>query len=95
MTDSDRIETPRRMRFDWHGTAGKEPHVGDFMRAIPSERTWLVLSIRPVRVRVTRGETSRHALEMLPWPDEIPAGRKVYRFHWNRRERRQPRRLKS
>lgn len=81
------------MRFDWHGTAGKEPRPGDYMRAVPSERTWMVLSIRPVRVRVTRGETSRHAIEMLPWPDDLPDGAKVYRFHWNRRAKRPARRL--
>lgn len=94
MTTGDHIQTPRRIVFDWHGSPGKEFKPGDYMRAVPSNRTWLVLSVRPVKVRVTRGETSRHRVEMLPWPDEIPDGAMVYRFHWMKRQRRQARRLK-
>ena len=90
------IETPRRMVFDWHGTAGREPRAGDYMRAIPSERTWLVLSARLVKVRVTRGETLRQSMELLPWPaDEIPDGARVFRFHWNKRRSRPARRYQA
>lgn len=87
------IETPRRMTFDWHGSAGREPVAGDCMRAIPSGRTWLVLAIRPVKVRVSRGETSRHAIQMIEWPDPVPAGARVFRFHWHPRAPRRARRL--
>lgn len=80
------------MVFDWHGSPGREPIAGDYMRAVPSERTWLVLSTRPVCVRVSRGETSRWSIEMVAWPDPpVPPGR-VFRFHWNRREPRRRRR---
>lgn len=81
------IETPRRMVFDWFGTAGREPVAGEFMRAIPSGRTYLVLSARRVQVRVTRGEVLRQSLELVVWPDEVPAGTRLHRFHWNPRKR--------
>ncbi|NUS39414.1 MAG: hypothetical protein HOQ02_10380 [Lysobacter sp.] len=89
----DRIQTPRRMVFDWFGTAGREPVAGEYMRAMPSRRTYLVLSVRALRVRVTRGETLRQSLEIVPWPEEPPQGVRVHRFHWNQRTRRPARRL--
>jgi len=83
------IERPRRMSFDWHGTEGREPVAGDFMRAVPRRgagRLYLVLTARRVRVKVTRGETLRQSIEMVVWPDALPAGARVHRFHWNARK---------
>lgn len=91
----DAVQTPRRMVFDWFGTAGKEPVPGDYMRAVPSGRTYLVLGTRPVRVKVSRGETLRQSLEIVIWPDEVPGGSRIHRFHWNKRERRPARRLNA
>lgn len=90
----DVIQTPRKMSFDWFGTAGREPVPGDYMRAMPSRRAYLVLSARPVKVRVGRGETLRQSIELVVWPEEIPAGARVHRFHWNKRER-APRRYRT
>lgn len=90
MTDAaDQIQTPRRMVFDWHGTEGFEPAPGDFMRAIPSGRTYLVVSARRVKVRVDRGQTLRQSLELIVWTDPLPPYASLHRFHWNKR---QPRR---
>ena len=93
--DVHAIQTPRRMVFDWHGPADCEPSPGDYMRAIPSQRTWLVQSTRAVKVRVSRGETSRHSIEMVLWPDDVPEDSMVFKFHWNKREKRPARRLGS
>lgn len=85
------IATPRSMRFDWFGRAGREPAAGDYMRAMPSGRTYLVLATRPVQVRVSRGETSRQVIQMVDWPDPLPPDARLFSFAWNSRKRKVPR----
>lgn len=31
----------------------------------------------------------------IAWPDAVPVGARIHRFHWNKRERCAPRRLKA
>lgn len=89
---NDRIETPRRMTMDHFD--GDSCRSGDYLRA-PSGKVYLVLSERKVQVRVSRGETSRQRLEVIPWPDELPADARVYGFVWNKREKRRPKSLRD
>lgn len=76
------IETPKRMRFNWFGDVGYEPKAGAFLRT-EGGKVYYVASVRPVRVRVTKGETSRHSVEYVPWRDAIPEGARVYPIEWN------------
>lgn len=78
------IETPKRMRLNWWGPAGEAPRAGAFFRT-ERGRVLYVVSVRPVNVRVTKGETSRHAVEYVDWRDEIPEGARVYDIRWEAR----------
>jgi hypothetical protein len=78
------IETPRRVVYDWFGRAGDEPRAGSFLVTV-RETVYRVLSVRPVAVRVTRGETSRLSLELVRWHDDIPSNATCHELHWNSR----------
>jgi hypothetical protein len=70
------------MVFNWYGDAGEEIKSGEFMVSpAPKSLLFFVLSARPVKVVVSRGETLRQRLELVAWPwEDLPAGSKVTRW---------------
>jgi hypothetical protein len=90
---NDRIETPRRWSMD--NFNGDFCRSGDYARSITSGKVYLVLSARFVRVKVSRGETSRQALEVIPWPDDLPADARVFDFETYRRPKQRPKTLRD
>lgn len=67
---------------------------GDYLRS-PAGKVYLVLSARSVKVRVSRGETMRQRLEVIPWPDEVPFDARIHDFVFNRRKKPRPTTLKD
>lgn len=90
---SDVIQTPRRWTMDHFD--GDSCRGGDYLRSVTSGKVYLVLSARWVRVKVSRGETSRQALEVIPWADELPADARVYGFEPYRRAKPRPKTLRD
>lgn len=94
MTASDQIQTPRRWTMDHFGAPDDCCRPGDYLRS-PTGKVFLVLSARPVKVRVSRGETLRQRLEVVPWPDEVPLEARIYDFEPFRRQKPRPTTLKD
>jgi hypothetical protein len=81
------------MVFNWYGHHEGGIKAGDFMWSPGGDLFW-VQSAKPVKVKVTRGETLRQRLELIPWPqDELPPGARVTRWWREPRHRKPTRRL--
>lgn len=60
------IERPRRVTYDWFGDADDGPVVGSFLASETNGKRWRIVAERLVKVRIDRGQTSRHLLEIVP-----------------------------
>lgn len=80
---------PKKWSFDWYGPRAEAPKPGSFLVS-NTGRCWLLSSTREMKVKVSRGETVRLAVEVVPWsPKDVPQDAKRYEF-W-----REPRRKKN
>lgn len=81
------IETPRRVTYDWFGEADDAPTVGSFL-ASESGKRWRIVAERRVNVRVDRGQTSRHRLEIVSCTVAETLNGTIRPIVWNTRARR-------
>lgn len=78
------IERPRRVTYDWFGDADDAPTVGSFLASPTSGKRWRIVAERRVNVRVDRGQTSRHRLEIVPATISESARGTIRPIVWNR-----------
>lgn len=73
------MRKPKGSRYvvDFYNPDDPEPMPGDIMQSFSHtgehQRFWRILSVRKVKVRVSRGEAARYALRLHSLP-EIPEG---------------------
>ena len=82
------IEAPRRITYDWFGDADDAPTVGSFLATNDLGKRWRIVAERRVNVRVDRGQTSRHRLEIVLATVSESARGTIRPIVWNTRTRR-------